>query len=50
MRNKKWPDKYNTNYDMLDFESYAKSLTRKYLVIERRMLQIQRILFAMFEV
>ena len=29
---------------MLDFKSYTKSLTRKYLVIKRHMLQIQGIL------
>ena len=29
---------------MLDFKSYIKSWTRKYLVIERNMLQIQGIL------
>ena len=40
----KWPDKTTTSYDMLDFNSYIKSLTRKYLVIGRHMLQIQGIL------
>ena len=35
----KWPDKSITRYDMLDFRSYTKSLTYKYLVIERYMLQ-----------
>ena len=34
----------NTSYDMLDFKSYTKSLTLKYLVIEHHMLQIQGIL------
>ena len=29
---------------MLDFKSYTKSLTHKYLVVERYMLQIQGIL------
>ena len=40
----KWPNKSTTGYDMLDFKSYIKSLTRKYLVIGRHMLQIQGIL------
>ena len=40
----KWPDKSTTSYDMLDNNSYTKSLTRKYMVIERHMLQIQGIL------
>ena len=39
----KWPDKSTTSYDMLDFKSYIKSFTRKYLVIGRHMLQIQGI-------
>ena len=43
--NYKWPDKSTKGYDMMDFQSYTKSLTRKYLVIERHMLQIQGILF-----
>ena len=38
----KWPDKSTTSYDMLDFKSYVISLTRKYLVIGRHMLQIPR--------
>ena len=33
----KWADKSTTSYDMLNFISYTKSLTRKYLVIERHM-------------
>ena len=41
---KKWPDKSTTSYDKLDFKSYTKSLTRKYLVIERHMLQTHGIL------
>ena len=43
-RASRWPDKSTTSYDMLDFQSYIKSLTRKCLVIERHMLQIQGIL------
>ena len=39
-----WTDKSTTSYDMLYFKCYIKSLTRKYLVIERHMLQIQFIL------
>ena len=40
----KWPDKSTTSYDMLDFKSYIKSLTRENLVIGRHnMLQIQGI-------
>ena len=30
----KWADKSTTNYDMSDFKSYIKNLTRKYLVIK----------------
>ena len=41
----KWPEKSTTSSDMLDFKSSIKSLTRKYLMIERHMLQIQGILF-----
>ena len=41
----KRPDKSSTSYDMLDFKSYTKSLTRKYLVIVSHMLQIQGLLF-----
>ena len=41
---KKVPDKSTTGYDMLDFKSFTKSLTRKTLVIERHILQIQGIL------
>ena len=37
----KWPDKSTTSYDMLDFKSYIKKLTRKYLLIQRHLLQIQ---------
>ena len=40
----KWPDKSTTSYDMLDFKSYIKSLTHKYLVFGHDMLQIQGIL------
>ena len=40
----KWADKSTTSYDMLDIKSYINSLTRKYLVIGRHMLQIQGIL------
>ena len=40
----KLPDKSTTSYDKLDFKSYIKSLTRKYLEIGRHMLQIQGIL------
>ena len=30
----KWPDKSTTNYNMLDFKGYIKSLTRKYRPIK----------------
>ena len=30
----KWADKSTTSYDMLDFKSYIKSLTRKYRLIK----------------
>ena len=40
----------NTSYDMLDFKSYTKSLTLKYLVIERHMLQIQGYLHGFFRI
>ena len=40
----KWPDKSTTSYDRLDFKSYLKNLSGKYLAIERHMLQIQGIL------
>ena len=36
-------DKSTTNYGTLDFKCNTKSLTRKYLVIERHMLHIQDI-------
>ena len=44
LRPVKWADKSTTSYDMLEFKSYAKSLTRKYLVIGPHVLQIQGIL------
>ena len=40
----KWADKSTTSYDMLDFKSYIKSLTRKYLLTERHMLKLKGIL------
>ena len=40
----KWADKSTTSYDILDFKSYIKKITRKYLVIERHMLKLQGIL------
>ena len=44
-----WPDKSTTSYAMLDFKSYIENLQRKYLVIERHMLQIQDILLQYFK-
>ena len=38
--NTKWVDKSTTSYDFLDFKSYIKNLTRKYLVTERHMLKL----------
>ena len=46
----KWSDKSISSYDMLDFKSYIKSLTRKYLLIGRHMLQIQGHIFAISKV
>ena len=40
----KWIDKSTISYDMVDFKSYIKHLTRKYLVTERPMLKLQGIL------
>ena len=40
----KWPDKSTTGYDILDFKSFIKKLTRNYLVTERHMLKLQGIL------
>ena len=40
----KWADKSTTSYDMLDFKSYIKNLTCKYLVNECHMLKLQGIL------
>ena len=39
----KWAYKYNKSY-MLNFKSYLKNLTRKYLVTERHLLRLQGIL------
>ena len=39
-----WADKSTTTYDMIDFISYIKKITRKYLVIDRHILKIQSIL------
>ena len=40
----KWADKSTTSYDMLDFKSYIRYLTRKYLVTEPHMLKLKGIL------
>ena len=45
----KWADKSLASYDMLDFKSYKRKLTRKYLVTERHMLKLQCILLQYFK-
>ena len=46
----RWADKSTTSYDMLDFKSYMKNLTRKYLVTERHILKLRRHTFAIIKV